>query len=331
MHRTLFVPLRPGEGAQASWNTVSAARSGLASDPWDGRPDRSGRFAELLRRRFPAATLHDLAPHLDAMRLVKSPAEVELMRRAGRLAALGVVEAMRATRPGAYEYQLEAACRFAYLDHGAMDVSYRAVAAGGANAWYYHYLANDAPLRDGDLVLFDCGPDLAYYASDVTRMWPVNGAYSPERRQLYGFVLAYHAAIIERLGPGVTAEQVLAEAEERMARVVAETAWLKPAYEAAARAALGSGEHLSHPVGMAVHDVGEYKGAPLAPGIVLSVDPQLRVPEERLYVRVEDTVAITDEGCEVLTADAPYDMDEVEALLRGAPDSPFAAYRRLWA
>src|SRR5690606_14028709 len=114
VHPTLFVPLRPGEGAQASWNTVSAAR-------------------------------------------------------AGRLAARGVVEAMRATRPGAYEYQLEAACRSAYLDHGAMDVSYRAVAAGGANAWYYHYLANDAPLRDGDLVLFDCGPHLAYYASDVTR------------------------------------------------------------------------------------------------------------------------------------------------------------------
>jgi len=68
-----------------------------------------------------------------------------------------------------------------------MDVSYRAVAAGGTNAWYYHYLANDAPLRDGDLVLFDCGPDLAYYTSDVTRMWPVNGVYSPEQRQLYGF------------------------------------------------------------------------------------------------------------------------------------------------
>lgn len=328
--RSLHTPLRQGEGALQSWDTLQRAGQERVSDPWDGRLDRNRHFVKLLRERLPAAELCDLAPVLDALRLVKSPAEVELLRRAGRLSAHGLLAALRATRPGAAEYQLEAASRFVYLDHGALDVSYRAIAASGDNAWYGHYNANDAVLRDGDLVLFDCGPDYRYYASDITRMWPVNGAYTATQRQLYGYMVRYHLTLLELLAPGVTAERVHAEAAERMRAHVDSTAWEKPIYEQAARRALAFPYHLSHPVGMAVHDVGHYRGEELRPGMVISVDPQLIVPEERKYLRVEDTVVITETGTENLTSDAPYELDEMESLMRAAGPGPFEGYARLW-
>lgn len=328
--KVIFTAFRPGEGSRESWDTLQRARAGVFSDPWDGRVDRAARFVQLLRERYPSARVLDVSAHLDALRLVKSPAEVELLRRAGELSARGLVEAMRVTRPGAYEYQLDAASRFVYLDHGAFGESYRAIVGGGTNAWYGHYNANDGKLQDGDLVLFDCGPDYRYYASDITRMWPVNGRYTDEQRQLYGFMLAYHFALLKHLRPGITGEKVTELAKEEMEQVAARTDWLKPAYAKAARWSLDFPWHLSHPVGMAVHDVGHYRGGELREGVVLTVDPQMRVPEERLYLRVEDTVVITADGIENLTASAPYDMDEMEAVMREAPGAPLGAYRRAW-
>src|SRR5690606_38426533 len=309
---SIHSPMRRGEGMLQSWDTLQRAQQERASDPWDGGLDRMRRFVALLRERLPASHVLDLAPTLDAMRLIKSPAEIELLRRSGQLSALGLSEALKVTRPGAYEYQLEAAMRFVYLDHGARDVSYRAIVAGGDNAWYGHYNANDAELRDGDWVLFDCGPDYRYYASDITRMWPVNGTYSGVQRQLYGFMVQYHQALLRLLAPGVTAEWVQEEAARAMSGVVDATAWAKPSYAEAARRALVFPHHLSHPVGMAVHDVGHYRGQVLRPGVVLTVDPQLIIPEERLYVRVEDTVVITADGIDNFTQAAPYELDEVE-------------------
>src|SRR5690606_14257020 len=328
--RTVFTPFRPGEGALESWDTLQRARAGVASDPWDGRPDRAARFVALLRERFPSARVLDAAPHLDALRLVKSAAEVELLRRAGALSALGLVAAMRVTRPGAYEYQLEAASRYVYLDHGAFGESYRAIVASGRNAWYGHYNANDAPLRDGDLVLFDCGPDYRYYASDITRMWPANGRYSDAQRQLCGCMLEYHFALLGHLRPATTAEEVTALAKAHMEGVAAGTRWLRPAYAQARRRALAFPHHLSPAVGMAVHDVGPYRGDVLRPGMVISLAPQMRVHGERLYLRVEDTVVITEDGYENLPAAAPYDMDEVEAVIREGGGPPVPHYRRAW-
>ncbi len=314
--RHLYTPLRSGEGAMQSWDTLQRAQQERTSDPWDGRQDRMRRFVQLLKERLPFAEICDLAPVLDKLRLVKSKAEIELLRVAGRLSALGLIEAMRATRPGVMEYQIDALMRYVYLHHGAMDVSYRAIIAGGKNAWYGHYNANDAPLEDGDLVLVDCGPDYHYYASDIGRMWPVNGVYDDTQRQLYGFMVAYHKAFLRQLRPGVTAEQVSSEVASEMAEVVAKTRFIKPIYEEAAQRALAFPYHLSHPVGMSVHDVGHYRGQILRPGIVLTVDPQMIIPEERRYVRVEDTVVITETGIENFTVEAPLELDDVEAKMR---------------
>ncbi len=311
----VYTPMRPGEGAVQSWDTVHRAQQERYSDPWDGRPDRMRWFTTLLRDRIPGATLADLSPILNDLRLIKSDAEIALLRRAGQLSARGLIEAIQTTRPGMFEYELDAVMRYTYLSHGARDVAYRAIVAGGANAWYGHYVANDARLRDGDLVLVDCGPDYRNYASDITRMWPVNGRYSNEQRELYGFMVEYHKALLRRLAPGVTAEWVRDDAAEEMAAYIRQNPFSRPEYQEAAQRALVFPYHLSHPVGMAVHDVGHYRGTVLEPGIVLTVDPQLIIPEARLYVRVEDTVVITETGIENLTAEAPLELDEVEALM----------------
>ena len=317
--RQVWTPMRAGEGAVQSWDTLQRAAQERASDPWDGRPDRHRWFVRLLRDRLPAARLHDLAPLLDELRLIKSPAELELLRRSGRLAGEALLAAMRRTRPGVMEYQLDAAMRFVYLDGGARDVAYRAIVAGGDNAWYGHYGANDAELADGDLVLVDCGPDYRYYASDITRIWPVNGRYDPVQRELYGFMVAYHRALLRHLRPGVTREQVQEEAAADMAPIVERTRWSKGIYADAARRSLVFPHHLSHPVGMAVHDVGHYRGRIMEPGLVLTVDPQLIIPEERRYLRVEDTVAITESGIENFHDFVPLDLDATEALVGAAP------------
>ena len=317
--RTVWTPLRAGEGATQSWDTLQRAAQERMSDPWDGRPDRHRWFVRLLRERLPRAQVRDLAPLIDELRLIKSEAEIALLRTSGRLAADALVAAMRRTRPGVFEYQLDAELRYVYLDGGARDVAYRAIVGGGDNAWYGHYDRNDAELRDGDLVLVDCGPDFAYYASDITRIWPVNGRYDALQRELYGFIVAYHEALLRHLRPGVTREQVQEEAAADMAAVVERTRFSKPIYEAAARRALVFPHHLSHPVGMAVHDVGNYRGRPMQPGLVLTVDPQLIIPEERRYLRVEDTVVITADGIENFTAGAPLDLEATEAVIAGGP------------
>jgi Xaa-Pro aminopeptidase len=314
--RSFFVPLAPEEGERVSRDSALAAAAWAATDPLAAGPEPNGTLAAALTRLYPQAAVRDLSPLLDAARLRKDAHEIEVLRRAARLCGLAVIEAMRSTAPGVHEYELEAVADFVFRQGGARGGGYAAIVAGGANAWHGHYSANDAPLAAGDLVLMDYAPDLAYYTSDIGRMWPVDGSYTSGQRELYGFVVDYHAELLARLRPGVAAADVLAGAADAMRVRIAETRFSKPSYRAAAEAALTFPGHLSHPVGMAVHDVGDYRAAPLEAGLVFSVDPMIWVPEERLYVRVEDTVLITADGVENLTGFVPLALDEVEATMR---------------
>lgn len=313
---TIYTPLAPAEGPRASRDTLDRAQEEADADPFDGAPRREAAFAELLRRSCPDARIEDLSPLLDGMRLVKDAAELAALRRAGALCADALTACMRATAVGVMEYQLAAVLEYHYRVGGARGAGYHPIVAGGGNAWYGHYGANDAPLEDGDLVLVDCAPDLHYYTSDITRMWPANGTYTDTQRALYGFMIAYHQALLAGIRPGRTDAEIHAEAARAMASYLERNPFADAVHERAARRALEFEHHLSHPVGMAVHDVGHYRGRPLRPGIVFSVDPQMRVPEERLYLRVEDTVVVTADGCENLTAAAPLEMDAVEAAMR---------------
>jgi Xaa-Pro aminopeptidase len=331
----VYTPFAPAEGNAQSRDELQAANAAIARDPWDGRPSREAHFVATLRSRFPRLDVRDLTPVLDDLRAVKSPREIALIRRASEIAGRGLIEAMKGTRPGAYEYQLDAAARYVFLANGARLEGYRSITAAGTdNIWNMHYYRNLDRLKEGDLVLMDFAPEYHYYTSDIARMWPVDGKFRPEQRELLQFVLDYRNCVMKRIRPGVTPRAIQEEAKAAIEDVFRRTTFSKPVYERAAHRLVETGGGIfSHPVGMAVHDDGEYNRGPLRPGHVFSIDPQLRVPEERLYIRYEDVIVITEKGYENFTDFLPTALDEIEKIVgRGgmlqafpplpAPDTP---------
>jgi Xaa-Pro aminopeptidase len=315
--RAIYTPFAPAEGNAQSRGELRSANAAIARDLWDGRPAREAHFAGLLKARFPKVEVRDLTPILDELRGVKSPREITLIRRASQLAGHGLIEAMKSTQPGVFEYQLDAAARFVFQINGARLEGYRSItAAGTANIWNMHYYRNTERLPSGDLVLMDFAPEYHYYTSDIARMWPVSGKFSSEQRELLQFVLEYRNCILKRIKPGLTPKAIQSDAKTAMEEVFSRTKFSKPIYETAARRLVNSGGGVfSHPVGMAVHDDGGYARGVLKPGQVFSIDPQLRVPEERLYYRYEDVIAITADGYENFTAFLPTELDEIEKLV----------------
>ncbi len=310
----VYAPFRPGQGFNMTYGTLSSWQTGVTADPWDGQLTRSAQFIDKLRNRYPGLEFRDLIPIIDDMRLVKSEREIALCRRAGHLSAIGVCEAMRSTKPGVFEYQLDAVMRYHYIAGGARDLSYPAIIAGGLNAWHGHYQMNNCPLNDGEMVLVDCAPDYNYYTSDIGRMWPVNGTYSQAQRELYGFVVEYHKSLLAGIRPGRMYADIQAESTEAMRALVAKSTFSKPIYKAACENMCEFPWHLSHAVGMCVHD-GSPRMKPLEPGMIFAVDPQMRVPEERLYIRCEDTIVVTEDGIENFTEAAPLELDDMEKMM----------------
>jgi Xaa-Pro aminopeptidase len=311
----VFTPLAPAEGRRGTRDGDLEAGAEALVDPFVTPSSREGSFVAALRAQFPTLDVRDASPFLDEMRVVKSASEIALMREAGRLSGLAVLEAMRSTAPGVMEYELAALADFVFLRAGAFGSSYEPIVAAGKNIWHGHYGAKSAELRSGELVLMDAAPDYRYYASDIGRMWPVGGRWEQWQLELYRFIARYHVELLSRIRPGATSEGVLGGAAEAMRGVLEETSFSKPCYEQAAREALDFPYHLSHPVGMSVHDVGEYRNAPFRVGQVFTVDPMLWVPEEQLYIRCEDTVAVTADGIENFTGFVPIEPDAIERVM----------------
>lgn len=313
----IYTLFSPAEGAEQSRGELLSSNAAIAADYWDGRPSREAHFAGLLQSRFPRAEVRDLTPILDDLRSIKSPREIALIRRASQLAGLGILEAMKSSKPGVYEYQLDGAARYVFLINGARLEGYRSIIASGwTNIWNMHYYRNGDPLKDGDLVLMDYAPDYGYYTSDVGRMWPVNGKFSAQQRELLGFVLEYYKAVMTRIRPGLSPRSIMDDAKIAMEAVFQRTKFSKPIYEKAARNLVETGGGVfSHPVGMAVHDDGGYARNALKPGQVFSIDPQLRAPEENLYLRYEDVIVVTETGYENFTDFLPVELNEIEKLV----------------
>jgi Xaa-Pro aminopeptidase len=333
---SIYAEFSPAENLGQSRGELVAAEIARANDFWDGAPTRQRRFVELLRTRHPRAEVRNLNPILDEMRSIKSPREIAMIRRASQIAGLGMMEAMRSTEPGVTEYQLDAAAHYVFKVNDARLEAYRSItAAGTENINNMHYFRNTATLKEGDLVLMDYAPDYRYYVSDIGRVFPVNGKYNAWQRELLQFILEYHKAVLTRIRPGVTPMQIRQEAAKAMEPVFARTKFSKPIYEKAARTLVDTGGGVfSHTVGMAVHDVGSYANAPLKSGQVFSVDPQLWVREEHLYLRYEDTGVVTETGFENFTDFLPMELDEMERLVlekgvvQKAPPIPASALTR---
>jgi Xaa-Pro aminopeptidase len=272
----------------------------------------------------------ELGHFLHELRLFKSKDEIKLMQRAADIACQAQLAAMRATRPGLHEYEVEAALQYVYRSQNA-TAAYEPIVGGGANACVLHYRANDAKMKDGDLLLVDAGAEFANYASDVTRTWPVNGVYSKEQRELYGIVLAAQQAALEKARPG----QSWIAGHEAAVETLVEGLLSLGLLKGALKDNLASGDYkrfymhkTGHWLGLDVHDVGEYKLAgdfrELEPGMVFTVEPGLYIAPgstgvpakyQGIGIRIEDDVLITKDGYRMLTDAAPRDIDRAEAVL----------------
>jgi Xaa-Pro aminopeptidase len=312
----LYTEFSPAEIGNDSRDEILFSHAREAADPWDGRPTKEAAFITKLKERFPQFEIHDLTLVLDSMRLIKSPAEIMLIRKATEIAGLGIMEAMRSTQAGIFEYQLDAAAKYIFYLHGARGDAYPSIIGGGTNAYMGHYFHKTDPLKNGDLVLMDYAPDYRYYSSDVTRIWPVNGKFSDEQKALYEFIVAYRDALFRYIKPGVTSGEVLDKAAADMKQYMTGKKYLKPAHLKAVEEGLKFRGHFQHPVGMAVHDVGIVHNVPLKPGMVFTIDPMIWIHEERLYIRIEDVALVTETGVENLSAFVPSKLEDVEAMIK---------------
>ncbi len=313
---TLYTPLGPAETGNDSRDELLYGQARTMADPWDGSPTRESRFVEKIKNQFPQFEIRDLSPILDEMRLIKSKEEIALIRKATDIAGLGIIEAMRSTEPGIYEYQLDATAKYIFHLNGARGDGYSSIIGGGTNAYMGHYFHKTDVLKDGDLVLMDYAPDYKYYTSDVTRIWPVNGQFDASQRALYEYIVAYRDALFRHVKPGVTSDEVLDKAAEDMQAYLVGKTFARPAHQKAVREGLEFRGHFQHPVGMAVHDVGIVRGVPLRPGMVFTIDPMIWIPEERLYIRIEDVALVTEDGVENLSAFVPSSIKAVENAIQ---------------
>ncbi len=283
--------------------------------------------------------LRDIVPLIDEMRVIKDAGEQAIMLRAGEISGAAHVRAMRAGRPGVFEYALEAELLYEFRRNGAQFPAYTPIVASGANSCILHYNSNDRQIRDGELVLIDAGCELDGYASDITRTWPVNGRFSAAQRTLYELVLAAQQAALDAVRPGQTFHAVHDAAVKVLAQGMLDTGLLSRDRHGSVDDVIANKAFTpfymhgtSHWLGMDVHDTGAYRltdepdkpSRPLQEGMVLTIEPGIYVrpaegvPEAywNIGIRIEDDVVVAPGGHTLLTGAAPKTVAEIETLMR---------------
>ncbi len=284
-----------------------AARHDAArlADELDGMPSEAAtlslRLGELLE-----VEIKDCREAMLELRWAKQPAEIEAMERAAHAGALSMNEAMRSTRPGLGEWEIQALMSWVHMNEGAAGPAYNAIVGSGGNSCVLHYTASNRRMRDGEVLLIDFGPEVDHFTTDITRTWPVNGKFSERAAELYDAVLAAQAVAIAAVKPGATMRQVDAAARNYLIEQ-------------------GYGDLILHGtchwIGMEVHDPGPTIGGtrsgdlPLLPGCAFTVEPGLYEPSTGIGIRIEDVVVVTEDGCRVITSEVPKARAEVEAMV----------------
>lgn len=298
-----------------------------------GIAEEAFSFAQvgLRRGRAPLKGWLDVSALIHAMRLIKSEAEIALLRHAAAISAQAHVRAMQASRPGLYEYQLQAELEHEFVWQGGSGPAYSTIVGGGANACVLHYIENRAALTNDSLVLIDAGAEFELYAGDITRTFPVNGRFSEAQRALYQVVLSAQERAVAAIKPGATLVDVHQNVVEDLTAGLIALGLLEGDVQARIDDESYRRFYLhstSHWLGLDVHDVGSYRldektPRPLVAGMVLTIEPGLYVPDAEdvppayrgIGIRIEDNVVVTDEGYENLTAGVPKGMADIEALM----------------
>ncbi|HUQ89060.1 MAG TPA: aminopeptidase P N-terminal domain-containing protein [Vicinamibacterales bacterium] len=320
-HRTIYTPFAAEVLGSQSQGDPSRMWTANKTDPWDGRDSREAAFVEKLKLASPSSEIKNLDPIVNALRAVKSPREIAILRDATKIAGVGIVAAMRRARPGLHEYELQAEAEYVFKNAGALGASYFALIATGKNTYYTHYHRNTAVLGDGELVQFDYAPDYKYYQSDVTRVFPANGTFTPRQREYYEIYLKLYQALLTSIAVHKTPGEVTAAAVTKMDAIMTSYRFTDERIRTAA-ANMVEGfrarkdiRGLGHSVGLEVHDVGGLQASTLEPGRVFTIEPQMRLEDEHLGVRLEDMILITDTGYENLSAFVPIEVRDIERLM----------------
>jgi Xaa-Pro aminopeptidase len=288
------------------------------------------RLRKLEKRGLrPPRAVVDPRTSLHELRLYKRPEELDALRMAAAIASEAHVLAMAAGRPGANEHELEALIDYTFKRRGGTGPGYSTIVGAGDNATILHYIENNAPIADGDLVLVDAGCEFDHYTSDITRTWPANGRFTPVQRRAYELVLAVQTSAIDLARPDATIDQIHDHAVRGLTAAMIELGLLAGSLDDLIKDLAYKKFYMhgtSHWLGLDVHDAGAYtrdgKARPLAPGMVLTVEPGLYVPRDAdgvpaelrgLGIRIEDDVLVTSGAPEVLTAACPKGVDAIEA------------------
>jgi Xaa-Pro aminopeptidase len=297
----------------------------------------SGQRFRRLKTAYPPHTIIDPTVILGEMRLHKTPDEVEIMQKSADIAAEAHILAMQKTRPGMNESQIEALIEHHFRMSGASGASYNSIVGGGENATILHYVENNAPLKDGDLLLIDAGASYQGYASDITRTFPVNGRFTKAQREVYDAVLEVEIECLKATVKGTTIKQRQDLSIELLTEAMVKLKLLKgkPKELIKKKEYMKFYMHgVGHYLGLDVHDAGRYfvdqkakESRPFAAGMVLTVEPGLYIPPDAkdvpdkyrgIGIRIEDDVLVTEEGNVNLTAKCPKQAEEIEEIMAGA-------------
>jgi Xaa-Pro aminopeptidase len=276
----------------------------------DREPD-PGRAATL-DRIAPLAEIADARPAIAAMRMVKSPGEIQLIQKATDASVAAHLAAWKRVKPGLYEYQIAATMMGVLLDRGCERPAYSPIVGAGFNSTILHYAANSSRMDDGQLLLMDVGGEYSMYAADITRTIPISGKFTPRQREIYDIVLGAQNAALAAVKPGMSLARTGPNSLHRIAYEYINSHGRDREGNALGKYFIHG---LSHHVGLEVHD-GVSPDTPLAPGMVITLEPGIYIPEENIGVRIEDMVLVTETGFRLLTAALPRGPDEIERAMR---------------
>ena len=306
----LYTSFKPEELAREnSAEKFNVLQNTMTLNLWDGRLTRELQFVKNLRERFPQATVKDAAPLVWSMREIKSPAEIAHLRKVGRLGVEAHLAMMRATRVGAPEYEMAAAFAHATKKGGARELAYNIIISSAENHPYLHYYRHDRILKDGDFIVVDAGPNFDNYVIDISASYPANGRFTARQREIYEAALAIQEACKQVYKPGVEARDV-----QPLVLEILKKRGFDVEKDIFRIRTMQSG--VSHNVGMATHDVSSGPRGPFRAGMVFACDIYAYWEKEDLGVRVEDTIVITETGCENLTPGLPRTIAEIEAFMK---------------
>jgi Xaa-Pro aminopeptidase len=309
----LYAMFKPEEiGPENANEKFNSLQRSMTLNPWDGRLTRELQLVKQLRDRFPQVEIRDGAPLVWELRQIKSPAELDVLRQAARIGVKAHRALIQSTRTDVPERSLASVFEFVCGLEGAAGQAYYPIIMSGKNLAYGHYHAYDRVLKAGDFVVLDAGPDYGDYHVDISTSFPASGSFSARQRELYEVALAVHDTCLANYRPGVSFRQV----GEKVAAMLKEKGLDAYAKDFAGIVRYGGYNHM---IGLATHDVtGRFAGPDevLAPGFVFACDIQLFRLDEEIGIRIEDTVAITEDGCENLSRGAPRTVAEIESLMK---------------